>query len=288
MMRPLRTLFRPTSAIAGLLLVGLPLLARPVAAQDENQDMPSSCVDSRVISVPSRPTVSNGAETTQCGVLETEYGLEREWPTDAKYRDDLSGGLRFGLTPEVDLHWASADFARLGDAGGSRTGFADTWLGVKYHFLDHSKMLPDFGLFYQVKIPAGDGLGLSSGKVDHSFSFLVSRDVKPVHLDFNIIGLLAGRPVGGGFDHDTGFALSGSVPLVHTLSLVAEGYGSTFLNLENPAFASTMLGFTYQINPRLIIDTGIDVGVTHDAPHKRVYVGVTYAIANVYRWVRQH
>jgi hypothetical protein len=264
--------------VFALLLVG-----QYSVAQNDKPDPPSVCWDPRVISVPSRPTVSNGAETTQCGVVEMEYGLEREWPTDALHRDDLTGGLRLGLTPKIDLHWSSADFLHVSDSSGSRTAFGDTWLGAKYHFLKQSKTLPDLAFFYQIKIPAGDVPAISSGKVDHSFSFLVSKDVKALHVDFNVIELLAGKPIGGGSDHNTGFALSGSVPILRSLSVVAEGYGSTFLNEDNPAFASTMVGFTYEVNPRLILDTGLDVGVTREAPRKRIYIGVTYAIGNVYR-----
>jgi len=145
-------------------------------------------------------------------------------------------------------------------------------------------------LFYQAKIPsAGAANGLGSGRVDHALSVLVSKDIHPIHLDFNVTPLLAGSPTSSGFDHNIGFALSGSAPLTHRLGLVGEGYGYTSLNQNNPAFASTMLGFTYQVQPRLILDTGLDVGVTSGAPRKRIFVGITYAIANVYSRMRsQH
>jgi hypothetical protein len=83
-------------------------------------------------------------------------------------------------------------------------------------------------------------------------------------------------------DHDIGFALSGSLPLNHGFGLAGEGYGYTRLNEQAPAFASTMFGITYQINPRLVLDTGLDIGVTHDAPKRRVYIGITYAITNLF------
>jgi hypothetical protein len=48
-----------------------------------------------------------------------------------------------------------------------------------------------------------------------------------------------------------------------------------------------MVGVTYQQNPRLVLDAGFDIGVSHDAPRKRAFVGVTYALANVYSWMRR-
>ena len=270
-------------------LLTLVLLAVcPEVSQSQSVDQQNPCFSKNVVSVPSRPTVSNGADTTQCGVLESEYGLERQWPGGGVHRDDLTGGLRLGLTRQLDFHWASADFLHVSDLSGSHTAFADTWLGVKYRFLEQSKSTPGLGIFYQVKIPAGENLGLSTGKVDHSLSFLVSRDLKPVHVDFNVIALLAGRLAGPGVDHNLGFALSGAVPLKHGFSLVAEGYGYNRLNEDTPGYASAMAGFTYQLNPRLVFDAGFDAGVTHDAPKKRVYVGFTYAIANLYALTRRN
>ena len=47
-----------------------------------------------------------------------------------------------------------------------------------------------------------------------------------------------------------------------------------------------MIGFNYKVQPRFYLDTGIDFGSTDFAPRKRIFVGVTYAIANLYSWVR--
>ncbi len=257
------------------------------AQQAANQE--SSCLSQAIVSIPSRPTVSNGTDTTQCGVLEAEYGFERQWPGDGGYRDDLSGGLRFGLTSHLDFHWSSGDFWSVVDKNGARTGFGDTWLGLKYHFLTQTKRRPSLGVFYQAKVPSANATkGLGSGEVDHAISLLVSKDISRLHFDFNVIPLLGGRHEAPGVDHNTGLALSFAVPLTRRLALVGEGYGSTFLNPQTPAFASTMAGFTFQANPRLVLDTGIDVGVTPCAPRKRVYVGATYAMANLYSLLRSN
>jgi hypothetical protein len=263
--------------------------ATPTWAQEESSSSEISCTGTSVVSVPSRPTVASATDTTQCGVVELEYGLERQWPDGGTNRDDLSGGLRFGLTPNLDFHWSSSDFLHINDGVGDRTGFGDTWLGLKYRFLRQTKYRPSLGLFYAAKVPSGSAvLGLGSGKVDNSISFLASKDIGKVHFDFNVIQLMAGRPTATGFDHDTGFALATWVPLTHRLTGIVEPYGYTLLNQSSPAFASTMVGFSYKVQPRVYLDAGLDLGVTHDAPHKRVFVGVTYAIANAYSWVKAH
>src|SRR5262249_12623383 len=161
------------------------------------------------------------------------------------------------------FHWSSSYFVHIADTQGDRTSFGDTWLGLKYRFMKQKKYVPSLGLFYAVKIPtASFALNIGTGQVDHSLSLLLSKDIARVHTDVNVIELLAGRIVGSGSDHSTGFAWSASTPLTRRLSLVVEPYGYTLLNETGPAFASAMAGFTYQVNPRLYLDTGFDVGVS--------------------------
>jgi hypothetical protein len=164
------------------------------SAQQAASPSESSCLSTTIASVPSRPTVSNGADTTQCGVVEAEYGFERQWPGGGAHRDDFSGGLRLGLTPHLDFHWASGDFYNIVDEAGTRTGFGDTWLGLKYHFLAQTRLRPSLGIFYQAKVPTADVTKeIGSGEVDHAISFLVSKDISRFHFDFNLSPLLAGR-----------------------------------------------------------------------------------------------
>jgi hypothetical protein len=280
------------SYVSALLFLSL-CLATFVKAQDlvssasSSSSGESSCSGSSVASVPSRPTVTSATDTTQCGVVELEYGLERQWPGEGAHRDDLTGGLRFGLTPNLDFHWYSGDFVHLMNSDGNRTGYGDNWLGLRYRFLTQTKHRPSLGVFYAAKVPsASSALGLGSGQVDNSISFLASKDVRKLHFDFNLIELLAGRQLAPGIDHNTGFALATWLPLTPRLSGVVEPYGYTLLNQSAPALASVMVGGNYKVRPRLYLDAGLDVGVTHYAPNKRVYVGVTYAIANVYSLVK--
>ena len=272
-------------AAAGLsLMLWLPSF---LCAEDPASPAESPCLNRTVVSVPSRPTVTLATDTTQCGVVELEYGLERQWPGAGANRDDLSGGLRLGLTHNLDFHWYSGVFVHLMNGDGNRTGYGDNWLGLRYRFLGQTKHRPSLGLFYEAKIPSAGVLeGLGSGEIDHSISFLASKDIGKIHFDFNLIELLAGRTSAPGVDHNSGFALATWLPLTRRLNVVVEPYGYTLLNSTTPAFASTTLGFNCKVQPRLYLDTGLDVGVTHDAPQKRVFVGITYAIANMYSWLK--
>jgi len=240
-----------------------------------------------VASIVSRPTVASATDVTQCGVAELEYGVERQWLGAGATRSDFSGGVRFGLAPNLDFHWFAGNYISLTDPSGHRTGYGDNWMGLKYRFLPQTKHRPSMGVFYQVKAPTGDlNLG-SSGKVDHQFAVLVSKDIPHVHWDFNVTPQLIGRVGASGFDKNVGLAWASWIPVNKRLTLVVEPYGFTALNEATPGFASAMAGFSFQAHRRLYLDTGFDAGVSHFAPHKRVYGGVTYAVGNAYTGLRQ-
>lgn len=254
------------------------LVCRSIVAQDER------CSGAPPVSVPSRPSVANGVDTTQCGVLELEYGAELLGPGQAKRQFDFSGGIRFGVTRHLDFHWFAGDFLSYTEPPEQHSGFGDNWFGLKYKFTNQGKLRPGLGVMYMAKIPTGDSeQGLSSGEVDHVVSLLLSKDVSRVHFDFNVIPQWIGN--GSGADRNVGLALASSVPATRRFSVVVEPYGYTSLNSVTPASASIMTGGVLQVNSRLYLDAGFDAGVTAGTQN-RVYAGITYALANAYRWFR--
>jgi hypothetical protein len=78
--------------------------------------------------------------------------------------------------------------------------------------------------------------------VDHLKALLVSKDVRKLHFDFNVIPMFIGRPVGGGFDHNLGFAWSAWYPISKKFSFVTEPYGYTALNSSTAGYASLIAG----------------------------------------------
>src|SRR5262249_19767353 len=158
-----------------------------------------------------------------------------------------------------------------------------TWLGLRYRFLKQTKFRPSLGFYYVAKIPTADASqGLGSGLWDHLLYFLVSKDIKKIHFDFNLIEVFVSRPSASGFEHETGFDVTNWLPVTKRINAVLEPYGYTSLNQTTPGFALVTAGFNYKVQPRLYLDSGLDLGVSPGAPRKRVFVGVTYAIANIY------
>lgn len=229
--------------------------------------------------------MTNGADPTQCGVLELEYGGERSWMGNS-HGSQFSGGIRVGITPYLDFHWTAGDFLQIADVDGDHRGYGDNWLGFSSRYLTQTTTRPSLGVMYMGKLPTGDpDRQLGSGEVDHVLSFLVSKDVQRFHFDFNV------SPQWTGVAHDSqdrnvALSMAAMIPLTKRFTFVLEPYGQTAMNPATPAFGSLMTGGSFQVNPRFYLDGGFDTGLSAGASGSRLFFGFTVAVANVYSWVR--
>jgi hypothetical protein len=245
---------RPVVLILVLMSCGL------VLAQDD------------LTAVPNRPTVSTPAQPVQAGVLETEWGLDA-----SSSEQDLNGLLKFGVSKNFELRVTNDPL--IADSGTHGPG--DTGAGFKYRFTQDSGHQPSLAFMYMAKLPtAGDVLG--SGKLDHAFTFLMSKDLGEHHFDFNTVLNLLGRSQGG-FDRDALNALAWSHPLRGKWSATAELSGVTSPNAFTRSSTQFLAAATYTMRPRFVLDCGMAARITGNTPRATFIAGFTYAIAGLYR-----
>jgi hypothetical protein len=109
--------------------------------------------------------------------------------------------VKFAMLCDVELRWNATSFLSQTDPSGTHRSFGDNWLGPQIRFYRQTKRVPTMAFSCAIKIPSpstGDGLG--SGRVDHAFTLLASKDIANFHFDFNITQFLDGRPHASGFD----------------------------------------------------------------------------------------
>jgi len=232
---------------------------------------------------PNRPTVANPADITQYGVLELEYGWDRLWPEGAIQQTSVGGLLKLGMLCDVELRWNTTSFLSQMDPSGTHRGIGDNWLGPQIRVYRQTTRVPTLAFSYAIKIPSArtdDGLG--TGRVDHAFTFLASKDIKHFHFDFNVTEFLVGRPDASGLDRNQQVNLAFSHAIRGGLEVTGEVYKQSRLNQMTPGFVSSPWALTYTVIPRLVIDGGFDVGLTSGGPHRHAFVGATYSITNLY------
>jgi Putative MetA-pathway of phenol degradation len=256
-------------------------LIQPAVAQWIGKQ--TGCYADSMTANPNRPTVANPADITQYGVLELEYGWDRSWLDESVQQTSVGGLLKFGILCDVEFRWNTTSFLSQTGLSGTHQGLGDNWIGTQIRVYRQTRQVPTLAFGYATKIPsasAGDGLG--TGQVDHAFTFLASKDIGRFHLDFNLTQFLVGRPLLSGFDMNRQLNLAFSHFLSSRLQLTGEFYGDTRLNQNSPSFASSLWALTYTVVPRLVIDSGFEAGLTAGGPHRHAFVGLTFAVANVY------
>ncbi len=242
-----------------------------------------SCFSAPAQALPNRLTVSNPADTTQCGVAEVEYGWERDWPGGGALDNSSGSLLRFGLARNLEFRWSIDQYLSTRDGAGLQHGIGDNWLGLKYRFHRQSGAVPALALNYAVKVPSASySKGLGSGRVDHELSFLASQDGHGFHWDFNANVFADGRAQVPGFDHNVELAWALSHSLRGPLQIAGEISGDSRLNPATPGYAGALAALSYAVSPRLVLDCGLSVGLTSAAARKRLVFGLTYSLTNLY------
>jgi len=243
----------------------------------------TGCYADKMVANPNRPTVANPADITQYGVLELEYGADHFWPEGGIEQTSFGGLLKFGLLCDIELRWTTTSYFSQTDNSGKHRTFGDNWFGFQARVYKQTAHVPTLSFGYALKTPTASTVdGLGSGHVDHAFTFLASKDIAKIHFDFNITHFLVGRDVPG-FGSNDQLNLAFSRVIRGNLQFTGEFYGDTTLDRSTPGFASSLWALTYTITPRLVIDGGFEGGLTSGGPHRHVFTGLTYSIANFYR-----
>ncbi|HEY1810499.1 MAG TPA: hypothetical protein VGG42_18185 [Acidobacteriaceae bacterium] len=231
-----------------------------------------------VISQPARPMWTAGAQTTQCGVMENDLGWHWMELGGGVRQRGLTSAERYGITRSLDVTWSLP--MRLVESGGDRGpvgGITDQSVSVMYEFQQQGRWVPAMAVSYGGTIPtANPAKGFGSGYADHQLAFLASRDVRQVHFDFNLAGLLAGGPEGHDGATESGLVMAVPVPRVKGLGWLLESDGGSEPGTED-RFGQALTGLSWAVRPNLVLDTAYTRAYTAGAPREQFTMGVTWA-----------
>jgi hypothetical protein len=228
---------------------------------------------------PNRPTFATPALTTQSGVVELEFGLEH---TDLRSGSDLSWSpflLKLGILRRLELRVGGNGLLHVTPSDGpGATGYGDTTLGAQWCFLPKGPLGIDASFQVTWKAPTANAAkGLGSGASDVLAMLLLSRDMGAFHVDVNALTVWLGRPRGGGDDTQPAGAVSVSRSLGPQWSLTGEIYSIGHTS-QNAFILSNLWAVGYKVSTRLVLDAGVDTGLSHGAPRISFFSGLTYGV----------
>ena len=228
---------------------------------------------------PNRPTFATPALTTQSGVVEVEFGLEH---TDLRDGGDLSYSpflLKLGLLKHLELRVGGNGLLHTDPAEGpSETGYGDTTVGAQWCYWPKGPLGIDESVQVTWKAPTASlGKGLGSGASDLLAMLLLSRDMSAFHVDVNALVNWLGRSTGESRDAQPAAAVSVSRTLSDHWSVTGEIYSISH-TAQNAFVLSNLWAVGYKASTRLVLDAGIDAGLSHGAPKISFFSGLTYGV----------
>ena len=235
--------------------------------------------------VPARPTFSNPAEFQRPGVLQLEYGYNANFHAPGtNVAQDTPLAMRFAASNRFLLELDSDMVISQSVPGNLRaTGFGDMQLGIQGVLEHENETLPGMALAYYIKLPtASSSKGLGTGRVDHEIVALLSKKFHQTIVDINAIYLAAGRAADRGHAYSGQGALAVSQNITRRIGLQGEISGFSRNDLQPGAIFGLGVA-TFQVNERLVLDSGVRFGLTQFAPRVGVVAGLTVGISNLYK-----
>jgi Putative MetA-pathway of phenol degradation len=224
---------------------------------------------------PNRPTFATPAQTTQSGVAELEFGLQYNRARDGGGLASSPYLLKFGLGDRVELRLGGNGLLRQGTPGDvATTGYGDTTMGAQWTYLKKGPLGIDQAAQFTVKLPTGSAeAGLGSGEPDRTLMLILSRDFGRFHADLNDLETWLGRGEGKNERQAAG-TLSVSRTVGNRWSVTGELYALASTS-ESATVVSNLWCVALKLRPSLVLDSGIDVGLSHGAQRISVFAGFT-------------
>jgi hypothetical protein len=227
------------------------------------------CKSSEILSAPNRPNLASSADVTECGLLEFEQGWTGVNGSYGERDDFLNSTLRYGLGHNLDVRWGTDLLAHDSVEHGS--GVADSAVAVRYRFFKQGRGIPAMALQYGTKLPSA-GHGLGTGFTDHNLGFLASKDVGPVHLDYNLLHAWLGGAQG--YAPYTSMVMALSSTVHGGLGAILEFSG----DVQPIGCPIATFALTYKVNRRLTMDAGVNLALQPGELRNRLLLGFTYAV----------
>jgi cobalt/nickel transport protein len=223
-----------------------------------------------------RPLTTDDAWTVEKGKFQLEAGFDasRQDNHDEEYNPAMT--LTYGLLERMDVGIGSGYLFLNPKEGEHENGFADTDLKVKYRLIDDKDWVPAFAFTGKLKIPtASKSKGLGSGKTDFSINAITTKNIsKKLALHLNLGYTFIGE---NHVDNELNYSLAAQFSVTEKWALVAEIMGVNNLNGrtgDDPL--SGLIGTYYALTENIILDVGVEIGMTKAAPDFRITAGFTW------------
>jgi hypothetical protein len=257
--------------------------------------------DDRDKALPCRPTIACTADLVPPGTLDVETGvIFRKLAGSAPSGATPAGAVgeaalgetrqwsfpflaKLTLAPWVQVQAGSNGLtAARGDA--PALFFDDALVAAKFHLHDQTDFTPSVSVSAEASIPTAAGQRGYLRTYDASFTAYVTKDMGPVHADFNAalnLWRVDATPLTQGL---LALALTANIP--PPFGVMGEAYMQTDASLVSSRDGGFLFAFTHSPRPWLVFDMGGDVGFFPSTRSYSVFIGMSFVPVVFWRPVR--
>jgi len=184
--------------------------------------------------------------------------------------------LKYGISEDTELFGSMAPYVWEDFDGANGEGIGDLFLGVRQRFIDVGADEPTFAYQLKTKIPtAPEEQGIGSGQMDFFAAGIMDYPIDEFWLTtFYQLGII-GEPVGNDDpDLEHGIAVASNMAFDDSLGGYGEIAGIFTPERDDEQLIATA-GLTHPLGERSVIDAGVAVGLTKDAPDFQILLGIT-------------
>jgi outer membrane putative beta-barrel porin/alpha-amylase len=217
----------------------------------------------------SRPLSTEDAVVAGKGDLESEIGFEyaRQNNRDDNYA--VTFMPIYGVTEYLQCSIGLPVDIKYSEGGYEAAGLGDITISLKTLLAPEKDIMPALALKIDFKLSNGDkDEGLGSGEEDLGLIVSASKVIGPFTLDGCIGYTFVGMRAEEKCDSAILYGIALKYALTPKLNIVSEVYGEGDLIFDTGAFdehaLNPLIGFTYEINESVVLDTAFKVGVSRN------------------------
>ena len=260
-----------TRALAGALAT-LAFAAVPLGRVARAADPP----DARDRTLPCRPTIACTADLVPPGTFDFEAGalfrsLGSSRAGTAVRQWTFPFLAKLTLEPWVQLQVGSNGVTEATGVVPERY-FDDAVVGPKFHLVDQGEWAPSISVSGELSIPTLNGRGYVR-TYDALFTAYVTKDMGPVHADFNVawnLWRLEGAPLSQAL---VALALTANIP--PPFGVMGEAYYFSDAAPVAPRDGGFLFAFTHSPRSWLVFDMGADIGWFPSSRAYSLFVGMS-------------
>jgi hypothetical protein len=254
---------RETFRYGMLLMIG----ALPVVGQSATDPLPEAN--------PARPTVSTPATLPPVGYLQFETGtLNARISPEFSTRLGINQVTKLALTPRFELFVQTEPYVHSRNGAEKAVHPGEVFAGAQAVLVSGHDSWPTVAVSYVRRLYESPAPELDLGTFRQSLVLLASTDLGGFHFDGNLIATEQTR--GGVRRAQNAQTLSISHPLKKIT------IGGEVWHFSQPFLTSNTVGVlwevSYPLRRNLILDVGVDRGLTNTSTHWEVFGGFTYLL----------